>query len=111
MNNIPYSWGTAVNVQSMAFGNRNDNSGTGVGFTRQPTDGHNQIFAEYLINAQGEDVVAGIRTPLHIEALKEQQPHIYKQLVDSAKKLEKHYKAKKEIAPMLELSHLKCHSL
>ncbi len=92
MNNIPYSWGTAVNVQQMAFGNMNDNSGTGVGFTRQPTDGKNEIFAEYLINAQGEDVVAGIRTPLHIDALKEQQPKIYKQLVDSAKKLEAHYK-------------------
>ena len=92
MNNIPYDWGTAVNVQQMAFGNMNDNSGTGVGFTRQPTDGENQIFAEYLINAQGEDVVAGIRTPLHIDALKETQPKIYKQLVDSAKKLEKHYK-------------------
>ena len=92
MNNIPYDWGTAVNVQSMAFGNMNDESGTGVGFTRQPTDGENKIFAEYLINAQGEDVVAGIRTPLHIDALKEQQPKIYKQLVESAKKLEKHYK-------------------
>ncbi len=92
MNNIPYSWGTAVNVQMMAFGNMNQNSGTGVGFTRQPTDGKNKIFAEYLIEAQGEDVVAGIRTPLHIEALKKQQPHIYKQLVESAKKLEKHYK-------------------
>ncbi len=92
MNNIPYDWGTAVNVQQMAFGNMNENSGTGVGFTRQPTDGENKIFAEYLINAQGEDVVAGIRTPLHIDALKEQQPKIYKQLVDSAKKLEKHYK-------------------
>lgn len=92
MNNIPYDWGTAVNVQQMAFGNMNDNSGTGVGFTRQPTDGENEIFAEYLINAQGEDVVAGIRTPLHIDALKEQQPAIYQQLVDSAKKLEKHYK-------------------
>ncbi len=92
MNNIPYSWGTAVNVQSMAFGNMNQNSGTGVGFTRQPTDGKNAIFAEYLIEAQGEDVVAGIRTPLHIDALKEQQPAIYKQLVDSAKLLERHYK-------------------
>ena len=92
MNNIPYSWGTAVNVQMMAFGNMNQNSGTGVGFTRQPTDGKNQIFAEYLIEAQGEDVVAGIRTPLHIDALKEQQPKIYAQLVSSAKKLEKHYK-------------------
>ena len=92
LNNIPYSWGTAVNVQMMAFGNMGDNSGTGVGFTRQPTDGKNEIFAEYLINAQGEDVVAGIRTPLHIDALKKQQPHIYDQLVKSAKKLEKHYK-------------------
>ena len=92
MNNIPYSWGTAVNVQMMAFGNLNDNSGTGVGFTRQPTDGKNKIFAEYLINAQGEDVVAGIRTPLHIDALKKQQPKIYEQLVNSAKLLEQHYK-------------------
>ena len=92
MNNIPYSWGTAVNVQSMAFGNMGENSGTGVGFTRHPTDGVKEIFAEYLINAQGEDVVAGIRTPLHIDALKKQQPKIYKQLVDSAEKLEKHYK-------------------
>ena len=92
MNNIPYSWGTAVNVQSMAFGNMGENSGTGVGFTRHPTDGVKEIFAEYLINAQGEDVVAGIRTPLHIDALKKQQPKIYKQLVDSADKLEKHYK-------------------
>lgn len=92
MNNIPYSWGTAVNVQSMAFGNMGETSGTGVGFTRHPTDGVKEIFAEYLINAQGEDVVAGIRTPLHIDALKEQQPKIYKQLVDSAQKLEKHYK-------------------
>ncbi|MFA6829154.1 MAG: pyruvate, phosphate dikinase [Bacilli bacterium] len=92
MNNIPYSWGTAVNVQMMAFGNMNENSGTGVGFTRHPTDGINEIFAEYLIEAQGEDVVAGIRTPLHIDALKEQQPKIYDQLVNSAKTLEKHYK-------------------
>ena len=92
MNNIPYSWGTAVNVQMMAFGNTGENSGTGVGFTRNPTNGKNEIFAEYLIDAQGEDVVAGIRTPLHIDALKKQQPKIYDQLVQSAKKLEKHYK-------------------
>jgi pyruvate,orthophosphate dikinase len=92
MNNIPYDWGTAVNVQMMAFGNMNDNSGTGVGFTRHPTDGVNEIFAEYLINAQGEDVVAGIRTPMHIDVLKEKLPHIYEQLVSSAKLLENHYK-------------------
>ena len=92
LNNIPYSWGTAVNVQMMAFGNTGSNSGTGVGFTRNPTNGKNEIFAEYLIDAQGEDVVAGIRTPLHIDALKKQQPKVYEQLVSSAKILEKHYK-------------------
>ncbi len=92
LNNIPYSWGTAVNVQMMAFGNMGDTSGTGVGFTRNPTNGKNEIFAEYLINAQGEDVVAGIRTPLHIDALKATQPAIYEQLVSSAKTLEAHYK-------------------
>jgi pyruvate,orthophosphate dikinase len=92
MNGIPYDWGTAVNVQMMAFGNMNENSGTGVGFTRHPTDGINEIFAEYLVDAQGEDVVAGIRTPMHIDELKKRLPKVYAQLVDSAHKLEKHYK-------------------
>ncbi len=92
MNNIPYSWGTAVNVQMMAFGNMNEQSGTGVGFTRHPTDGINQIFAEYLIDAQGEDVVSGVRTPMHIEELNKRLPKVYEQLVKSAKILEKHYK-------------------
>ncbi len=64
MNDIPYSWGTAVNVQSMVFGNLNENSGTGVAFTRNPATGEKKLFGEYLINAQGEDVVAGIRTPM-----------------------------------------------
>lgn len=92
MNGIPYSWGTAVNVQMMAFGNLNENSGTGVGFSRSPSTGEKHIFAEYLINAQGEDVVAGIRTPLSIEALNEQQPEVYKQLIKNVGILEKHYR-------------------
>lgn len=92
MNNIPYSWGTAVNVQSMVFGNRGDKSGTGVGFSRSPSTGEHKIFAEYLTNAQGEDVVAGIRTPEPIETLKEKQPEIYKQLIDIVHTLESHYK-------------------
>ena len=92
MNGIPSSWGTAVNVQSMVFGNKGETSGTGVGFSRDPGTGEKKIFAEYLINAQGEDVVAGIRTPLRIEELKNQQPEIYEQFVSTAHKLEKHYK-------------------
>lgn len=92
LNGIPYSWGTAVNVQMMAFGNLNNNSGTGVGFSRSPATGEKHIFAEYLVNAQGEDVVAGIRTPLSIEALAQQQPAVYKQLIQNVEKLEKHYR-------------------
>lgn len=92
MNNIPSSWGTAVNVQSMVFGNKGNTSGTGVGFTRDPATGEKQIFAEYLINAQGEDVVAGIRTPYHIDELKKQQPEIYDQFIATAHKLEEHYR-------------------
>lgn len=92
MNNIPYSWGTAVNVQSMVFGNKGENSGTGVGFSRSPSTGEHKIFAEYLINAQGEDVVAGIRTPESIETLAQQKPEIYKQLIDIVHTLEGHYK-------------------
>lgn len=70
MNDIPSSWGTAVNVQEMVYGNRGENSGTGVAFTRNPATGENKLYGEYLINAQGEDVVAGIRTPQSIETLK-----------------------------------------
>lgn len=92
MNNIPYSWGTAVNVQSMVFGNRGDRSGTGVGFSRSPSTGEHKIFAEYLTNAQGEDVVAGIRTPEPIETLQDKQPEIYNQLIDIVHTLESHYK-------------------
>ena len=92
MNEIPYDWGTAVNVQSMVFGNSGENSGTGVAFTRDPSTGENQLMGEYLINAQGEDVVAGIRTPSPISHLKEQMPEVYDQFVDIAGKLEKHYR-------------------
>ena len=92
MNNIPYSWGTAVNVQSMAFGNKGETSGTGVAFSRDPGTGEKKISAEYLPNAQGEDVVAGIRTPLHIEELQKRMPGVYQQFVDTIKKMEAHYR-------------------
>ena len=92
MNNIPYEWGTAVNVQSMAFGNKGETSGTGVAFSRSPSTGEKKIFAEYLPNAQGEDVVAGIRTPLHIEELKARMPEVYEQFVNTIKNMEQHYK-------------------
>ena len=92
MNDIPYSWGTAVNVQPMVFGNLNENSGTGVAFTRDPATGEKALFGEYLINAQGEDVVAGVRTPSHITKLAEDMPEVYKQFVDIANRLEKHYR-------------------
>ncbi len=92
LNNIPESWGTAVNVQSMVFGNMGEDSGTGVAFTRDPATGENIFYGEYLFNAQGEDVVAGIRTPLPIAELKKDNPVIYKQLSNIRKILEKHYK-------------------
>ncbi|MEG0109586.1 MAG: pyruvate, phosphate dikinase [Oscillospiraceae bacterium] len=92
MNEIPYSWGTAVNVQSMVFGNSGDNSGTGVAFTRNPATGEKALFGEYLINAQGEDVVAGIRTPSPISHLQDQMPEVYTQFADIATKLENHYR-------------------
>ena len=92
MNDIPYSWGTAVNVQPMVFGNLNDKSGTGVAFTRDPATGEKALFGEYLINAQGEDVVAGIRTPSKISKLHEEMPAVYDQFVDIATRLENHYR-------------------
>lgn len=92
MNNIPSSWGTAVNVQEMVYGNMGNNSGTGVAFTRNPATGDNTLYGEYLINAQGEDVVAGVRTPQSIETLKDIMPDIYEQFVTICKTLEKHYK-------------------
>jgi pyruvate,orthophosphate dikinase len=91
LNDIPDNLGTACNIQSMVFGNLGENSGTGVGFTRDPSTGKNKFFAECLINAQGEDVVAGIRTPLHIEELKKRLPKAYNELNKIYRKLEKHY--------------------
>ena len=92
MNEIPYDWGTAVNVQAMVFGNSGDKSGTGVAFTRNPATGEKALFGEYLINAQGEDVVAGVRTPAPIAQLKQDMPEVYEQFAAIADRLEKHYK-------------------
>ena len=92
MNEIPHEWGTAVNVQMMVFGNRGDRCATGVAFSRNPSTGENKLYGEFLINAQGEDVVAGVRTPMGIEELKEVMPSAYEQFVNTAQILEKHYK-------------------
>ena len=91
-NDIPYSWGTAVNVQSMAFGNMGDDCGTGVAFTRDPATGAKGLFGEFLTNAQGEDVVAGVRTPMHINEMEQKFPEAFKQFVDVCSTLEKHYR-------------------
>lgn len=103
---IPHNIGTAVNVQSMVFGNMGDTSGTGVAFTRNPSTGEKNVFGEFLINAQGEDVVAGIRTPLEIEKLKEVMPEIYKQFIDSANILEQHYRDMQDIEFTIEQGKL-----
>lgn len=92
MNDIPGDWGTAVNVQAMVFGNMGETSGTGVAFTRNPATGEANIYGEYLINAQGEDVVAGVRTPQPISKLEEDMPEVYKQFMEIAHKLEAHYR-------------------
>ena len=97
LNGIDESWGTAVNVQTMVYGNRGDNSGTGVAFTRNPSTGEKRFFGEYLINAQGEDVVAGIRTPDFIDTLENKIPEAYKQLVDICQTLEAHFKDMQDI--------------
>lgn len=91
-NDIPYSWGTAVNVQMMAFGNMGETSGTGVAFTRDPATGEKHLMGEFLMNAQGEDVVAGVRTPQKIEQLKEVMPKVYEQFIGICNKLEDHYR-------------------
>lgn len=91
-NDIPYSWGTAVNVQMMAFGNMGDTSGTGVAFTRDPATGEKKLMGEFLMNAQGEDVVAGVRTPQHIDQLKQVMPEVYDQFVKICHTLEDHYR-------------------
>ena len=102
MNDIPYSWGTAVNVMPMVFGNLNNQSGTGVAFTRNPATGEKKLFGEYLINAQGEDVVAGIRTPSKIEQLKDEMPEVYAQFKTIADNLEKHYKDMQDMEYTIE---------
>ena len=91
-NDIPYSWGTAVNVQSMAFGNMGDDCGTGVAFTRDPATGEKGLFGEFLTNAQGEDVVAGVRTPMHITEMEQKFPEAFAQFTDVCKTLESHYR-------------------
>lgn len=106
LNDIPGDWGTAVNVQSMVFGNMGETSGTGVAFTRNPSTGENKIFGEYLINAQGEDVVAGIRTPQPIAKLKEDLPQCYEEFMSIARKLEKHYKDMQDMEFTIEQGKL-----
>ena len=91
-NDIPYSWGTAVNVQMMAFGNMGDTSGTGVAFTRNPATGEKKLMGEFLMNAQGEDVVAGVRTPMPIDKMKEIMPEVYEQFQKICNTLENHYR-------------------
>ena len=102
LNDIPYEWGTAVNVQQMVFGNKGETSGTGVIFSRNPATGEKKIYGEYLMNAQGEDVVAGIRTPQPIAQLNEQNPAIYEQLVGIINKLETHYKDMQDMEITIE---------
>ena len=106
MNNIPGSWGTAVNVQSMVFGNMGSDCGTGVAFSRDPARGTNKLYAEYLMNAQGEDVVSGVRTPQTIEQMAETDPKSYEQLISIAKTLEQHYKDMQDMEFTIERGKL-----
>ncbi|QWC00709.1 pyruvate, phosphate dikinase [Mycoplasmatota bacterium] len=106
MNNIPYEWGTAVNVQSMVFGNMGDTSGTGVAFTRNPATGEKVLYGEYLFNAQGEDVVAGIRTPKPISELEKDNKDIYNEFLEISSKLEKHYKDMQDLEFTIEKGKL-----
>ncbi|QCX32397.1 pyruvate, phosphate dikinase [Caloramator sp. E03] len=106
LNDIPSDWGTAVNVQQMVFGNMGETSGTGVAFTRNPATGENKVFGEYLINAQGEDVVAGIRTPQSIDTLKEVMPDCYNEFMKIANILEKHYKDMQDMEFTIEQGKL-----
>ena len=106
MNDIPGDWGTAVNVQSMVFGNMGETSGTGVAFTRNPSTGEKKLYGEYLLNAQGEDVVAGIRTPQPISQLQEQMPEVYEQFVNIANTLENHYRDMQDMEYTIERGKL-----
>ena len=105
-NDIPYSWGTAVNVQMMAFGNMGDTSGTGVAFTRNPATGEKKLMGEFLMNAQGEDVVAGVRTPMPIDKMKEIMPEVYEQFQGICHTLENHYKDMQDMEFTIEDRHL-----
>jgi pyruvate,orthophosphate dikinase len=105
-NDIPYSWGTAVNVQMMAFGNMGETSGTGVAFTRDPATGEKHLMGEFLMNAQGEDVVAGVRTPQKIDQLKEVMPEVYDQFVGICNTLEDHYRDMQDMEFTIEDKHL-----
>ena len=105
-NDIPYSWGTAVNVQMMAFGNMGETSGTGVAFTRNPATGEKKLMGEFLINAQGEDVVAGVRTPQPIAQLEDTMPEVFGQFVDICNKLEDHYRDMQDMEFTIEDKHL-----
>ena len=106
MNDIPYTWGTAVNVQSMVFGNMGNDSGTGVAFTRDPATGEKKLYGEFLMNAQGEDVVAGIRTPQTIDELADVMPEVYTQFAQIADTLEKHYKDMQDMEFTIERGKL-----
>ncbi|MDO5015406.1 MAG: pyruvate, phosphate dikinase [Eubacteriales bacterium] len=106
MNNIPHSWGTAVNVQEMVYGNMGNDSGSGVAFSRSPSIGDNHIYGEFLPNAQGEDVVAGVRTPVDLEKMKEWLPEVYDQFTDLAKRLESHYGDMQDIEFTIEKGKL-----
>ena len=102
MHNIPYEWGTAVNVQEMVFGNMGETSGSGVAFSRNPATGENVLYGEYMLNAQGEDVVAGIRTPEPLDHLKDVMPEVHKEFADIALRLEKHYKDMQDLEFTIE---------
>ena len=102
MNGIPYEWGTAVNVQTMVFGNMGEDSGTGVAFSRNPSTGEKKIYAEFLPNAQGEDVVAGVRTPLHIDELAKRMPDVYKQFMETIKKMENYFRDMQDMEYTIE---------
>ncbi len=106
MNDIPSSWGTAVNVQSMVFGNMGDDCGTGVAFTRNPATGEHKLYGEFLMNAQGEDVVAGVRTPQTIDKLQDTMPQVYTQFKEIAEKLENHYKDMQDMEFTIEKGKL-----
>jgi pyruvate,orthophosphate dikinase len=106
LNNIPESWGTAVNVQAMVFGNMGESSGTGVAFTRNPATGENKFYGEFLLNAQGEDVVAGVRTPLDIDLLANHYPKVYPQLLKVRKTLERHYRDMQDVEFTIEQGKL-----